>query len=366
MREVFYIAGFDPRSPKYYYSIFKNNIHKTSAIEQNELNISKFQIDDSPYFNVDYKGVKTKYNFLIWNDIVKEHFCKRFFEVFGALFVALFNYPISGAVYMVARYSRTQLIAGYYPIVFILLSYFLTGFFCYGLSYFIQNYILWIICSILLFYLATKGIFYLGMNAGMFWLLSIYRFCYKYARSEIKGADERNESFANEIIKSLKNNQNTNDEVMIVAHSVGAIIAISSVARVIEKSKIEGLNISNLKLVLIGGCIPLVSFHKYADKFKKELEIVANSGITWLDFSSKIDGACFFKVDYIKLLRQNAKSPKLISVGFFKIYDKKTYKNIRYKWYQVHFLYLKATQIRGGYDYFYLTIDPDKLEDKKF
>ena len=48
------------------------------------------------------------------------------------------------------------------------------------------------------------------------------------------------------------------------------------------------------------------------------------------------------------------------------IYDKKRYKNIRYKWYQVHFLYLKATQIRGGYDYFYLTIDPDKLEDKKF
>ena len=103
MREVFYIAGFDPRSPKYYYSIFKNNINKTSAIEQNELNISKLKKDELFYFNAYYKGIKTKYNVRIWNDIVKEHFCKRFFEVFGALFVALFNYPISGAVYMVAR-----------------------------------------------------------------------------------------------------------------------------------------------------------------------------------------------------------------------------------------------------------------------
>ena len=76
---------------------------------------------------------------------------------------------------------------------------------------------MWIICSILLFYLATKGVFYLGMNAGIFWLLSIYRFCYKYARSEIKGINERNESFANEIIKSLKNNQNTNDLTVLTS-----------------------------------------------------------------------------------------------------------------------------------------------------
>ena len=154
---------------------------------------------------------------------------------------------------------------------------------------------------------------------------------------------------------------------MVVAHSVGTILAISSVAKVIKKCKLEGLNISNLKLVLIGGCVPLTSFQKCGDKFKKELEIVANSDITWLDFSSKIDGACFFMLDYVKKSNIKAKhSPNLISVRFFKIYDKKTYKNIRYKWYKVHFLYLKATQISGGYDYFYMIADPSRLEDKVF
>ena len=366
-RELFYIAGFDPRSPKYYYSIFKNNINKTSAIEQDQLNLGKLKKDELFYFDIEYKGCKIRYNFLAWNDIASKHFCKKFLDIFDALFISLVGYIFSGGVCKVAKHSRTQLIAGYYPILSILSIYFFIGLICYALSNFIESVILWLVISIFILYLGSKAIFYLGSKAGIFWLLSIYRFCYRYAKGEIDGIEARNESFANEIIKSLKNNQNISSEIMVVAHSVGSIIAISSVANVIRKCKALGVDISNLKLVLIGGCTPLASFHNHGDKFKNDLEVVANSGITWLDFSSKIDGACFFMVDYVKLLGRSVKnSPNLISVRFFKIYDKQTYKNIRYKWYEVHFLYLKATQIRGGYDYFYLVADPNKLEDKQF
>lgn len=366
-REVFYIAGFDPRSPKYYYSIFKSNIVKTSRIEQNCLNLNKLENAEIPNFIIDYKGCKTKYNFLAWNDIVIEHFCKKFFDVFAALIAFFIGYTISGVTYMVAKYSRTQLIAGYYPLLFILFSYFMIILVCYILGSIMGITLLWGLVAILIFYLGTKAIFYIGQKAGIFWLLSIYKFCYRYAQQRVNGIDKRNEFFANAIINSIKNNQNNNTEIMVVAHSVGTILAISSVAKVIKKCKLEGLNISNLKLVLIGGCVPLTSFQKCGDKFKKELEIVANSDITWLDFSSKIDGACFFMLDYVKRSNIKAKhSPNLISVRFFKIYDKKTYKNIRYKWYKVHFLYLKATQISGGYDYFYMIADPSRLEDKVF
>lgn len=364
-RDVFYIAGFDPRSPKYYYSIFKNNINKTSRIEQDKLNLSKLKNEDVPKFKIDYKGAQINYNFLAWNDIVAQHFCKKFFDVFGALFLFFIGYTISGVTYMVAKYSRTQLIAGYYPTIFMFLSYCIIGLICYAIGYFIEFGWLWIVICLGIILLGTRVIFYIGQKAGIFWLLSIYRFCYKYAKGEIDKIDERNESFANTIIQSVKDGKA--DEIMVVAHSVGTILAISTMAKVIKKCKAQGLSTANLKLVLIGGCVPLTSFQKCGNKFKKELEIVANSDITWLDLSSKIDGACFFMLDYVKRSGVQVKrSPKLISVRFFKIYDKKTYKNIRYKWYQVHFLYLRATQISGGYDYFYMVADPLNLENKTF
>lgn len=364
-RDVFYIAGFDPRSPKYYYSIFKNNINKTSRIEQDKLNLSKLESGEVAKFKIDYKNAQINYNFLAWNDIVAEHFCKRFFDVFGALFLFFIGYTISGVTYMVAKHSRTQLIAGYYPTIFMLLSYFIIGVICYALGYFIGFSWIWGIVCLAIIALGTKVVFNIGEKAGIFWLLSIYRFCYKYARGEISGVDEKNESFANSIIQSIKDGKA--DEIMVVAHSVGTILAISTVSKVIEYCKAQGLSVANLKLVLIGGCVPLTSFQKCGSKFKKELEIVANSDITWIDLSSKIDGACFFMLDYVRLSGVKARrSPELISVRFFKIYNKKTYKDIRYKWYQVHFLYLRATQIGGGYDYFYMVADPLNLEKKTF
>lgn len=53
---------------------------------------------------------------------------------------------------------------------------------------------------------------------------------------------------------------------------------------------------------MLGSCIPLVSFHKFCNNYKKELEVLVKSRIPWYDLSSKIDEACFPMFDYVENL----------------------------------------------------------------
>ncbi|WP_063999741.1 hypothetical protein [Campylobacter iguaniorum] len=369
-RDVFYISGFDPRSYRYYYSMFKKNAYKTSKIQSNKISISSIKDKEKPHFLIDYKDTIIKYNFLNWNDIVTANFVKGYFYIFWTIFIWLKAYIFSGLVFKFAKETRTQLIAGFYPFLYILFSYLIVFLVIYFIWKIDLNLALFIFISLLVFYFSSKFIFYIGSKIGVFWLLSIYAFCYKYAKENIKDIDDRIDCFANQILENIKSNiDNKDHEIMIIAHSVGTILAISVLAKVIEKCENNNICIDNLKLVLLGECIPLVSFHKFAIKFRNELEVLSKSKFTWLDFTSTIDGACFPLFDYLKSSNIKTNSgcgPKFLSVRFFKIYEKATYKKIRYQWYKVHFLYLKATQINCGYDYFYLVCDGLKLENKTF
>lgn len=373
-RSVFYIAGFDPRSYKYYYSMFKNNVFKTGRLDAKSITITKLTNAKIPYFDIDYEGFKTRYYFLAWNDIVVKHFSKTFFAVILSAFIFLkayiFTNFFSNVVFKVAKESRTQLIAGLYPVLFLLLSYTLVFFLLYLLFLVMHNHlIVFVLITGVILFLASKLVLFVGDKGGIFWLLSIYAFCYQYARGAVCGVEDRNTQFALAIVENLKQNANANHETLVVAHSVGTILAVSVMAKVIEICKRENIHFNHLKLVLIGECIPLTSYHKCAMNFKAELDILAKTKFIWLDFTSKIDGACFFMLDYLKTSGVFAKAgcgPKMLSVRFFKIYTKKTYKRIRYKWYQVHFLYLKATELNGGYDYFYMVCGAKKLEEKVF
>ncbi|MDY3114291.1 MAG: hypothetical protein SOW25_08230 [Helicobacter sp.] len=362
-REVFYIAGFDPRSPKYYYSIFKHNATKTSKIDSNSLFVSKLENNS---FDISYKNCNIKYNFLDWSDITKAHFHKTFLSVFYSLVLFLKYYFFSKVHYKIIKHSRTQLIAGYYPLFFITLSYSLVfGILTILYNCFSWNLYLFLAVFSIAFLISTKIIFSIGNRVGIFWLLSIYIFCCKYAKGDISGMSERNMEFALKIVDSLR--KNSKDEILLVSHSVGTILAISVAALVVKICKEQNISMDKLKLVTLGSCVPLTSLQKCALNFKQDLTILSKTNLIWLDFTSKIDGACFFMFDFVKIADIKAKfKPRYISVGFYRLYTKESYKKIRYKWYQVHFLYLKATEIDAGYDYFYLICDSKKLENKIF
>ncbi|MDE5591361.1 MAG: hypothetical protein K2I63_00160, partial [Helicobacter sp.] len=244
-------------------------------------------------------------------------------------------------------------IAGLYPILYFFGSYIILVM----LSFLVWSKFFGVYYTSFLTFLAmvlfTPLILNFGKKIAVFWLSNIYAFCAKYAINDIKEMANLNQIFANEIFKKLKEQKDEDSELILLSHSVGTILSISVAANVIRMAKKEKISLKRFKILSLGECIPLVSFQKKCQSFKKDLKLVANTPLVWLDITSPIDGACFPLMDFVKCSNIQAEfSPTYRSARFHKLFTPNTYRKICKNKYLAHFLYLYANEIPGEYDFF--------------
>ena len=370
-REVFYISGYDPRGYRYYYSLYKKNAKLQNKVNNLNLQISKTRnIDENIVFCdiTSNKNTHTIYNFLSWNDIVKENWAEGFLSNFLDTLYFIKMYLLSGIFVRFTKESKEQLIAGLYPLFYLLSTLSVLSYFSYKTYQFTLNYIpayIAICISFLIFFLGIKLIEAIANKIAVFWLSRIYAFCARWGENKISKVDDRVEYFAKHIFERIKENNNKDKEFILSAHSVGTILAIGIANNVIKKCIQSNIDYSNLKLLTLGHCIPLVSFQRKSKNHKKVLEELGKTkDFIWLDYTAAIDGACFC-VDPIKssgINRRKDCGPVLMSPRFFKLFKKENYKKIKKEKYKAHFLYLYSTDLAGNYDYFDITAGNKPLE----
>lgn len=370
-REVFYLSGYDPRGYRYYYSLYKKNANKQNKVNNLNINISKIKKVEEHIHSCEIttsKNTKTTYNFLSWNDIVQENWAEGFFSNFLDTLYFVKMYLLSGIFVRFTKESKEQLIAGLYPLFYLMITLsllFFVSFKSYELTLKYFHFYISLLIAILIFFLGIKLIEKVANSAAVFWLSRIYAFCAKWSEYKISKVDDRIEYFATHIFERIKGNDNENKEFIVIAHSVGTILAIGIVNSVIKKCIDSNIDYSNFKLLTLGHCIPLVSYQRKSQQHKKVLEELGRTkNFTWLDYTAPIDGACFC-VDPIKssgINREKDCGPVSMSPRFFKLFKKEDYKKIKKQKYKAHFLYLYSTDISGIYDYFDITAGNKPLE----
>lgn len=370
-REVFYIAGYDPRGYRYYYSLYKKNAKKQNKINKLNLKISKTKEVNKNIHSCDItsdKDTNTTYNFFTWNDIVKETWAEGFLRNILDTIYFIRMYLLSGIFIRFTKESKNQLIAGLYPLVFLMTTIFTVSYISYQIYLFLSSSInsyIAILISISVFLLGIKIIDTVANKIAVFWLSRIYAFCARWSEEKILNIDERVELFSEYIFGQLKKSEDKNKEFIISAHSVGTLFAISIANNVIKKCLKENIDYSNFKLLTLGHCIPLISYQRGLSKHKKDLEELGRTkNFTWIDYTATIDGACFCVDPIVSsgIKREKGCGPILMSPRFFKLFKKENYKKIKKEKYKAHFLYLIATELEGNYDYFDITAGNKALE----
>ncbi|MBZ7985594.1 DUF829 domain-containing protein [Campylobacter sp. Cr9] len=366
-KDIFYIAGYDPRSYRYYYKTYKENIKKYNKITNENVQISTIYNDkEYNYFLIENTNLKAKYAFLEWQEIIKENWSKSSLQILKDFFYLLFNFILNFKFIRFYKVYKISLIAGFYPPIYIVLFLSMVFFIIYKSFSYFDNIYLFIFFVIILIFFANKLFLYFGKKFAAFWLLNICVFSSKLAKNKIKDIDNIVNKFANEIINTLKNNQESlNYELILISHSVGTIINILVLNEVIKQCVEQNISYDNLKILTLGECILLCSLVDKKSDFIKKLDFLSDKKIFWVDFTSKIDGACFYLVDFFE--KSGVKSnPNVLylSSAFYKLYDKLYYKKIMRKWYTVHFMYLFATDFIGRYNFFAFSAKEDFLENK--
>lgn len=376
-RELFYLAGYDPRGARYYYNLYKKESHLQSKINGMKINISSRKRTansvQSWYINSieNKKTTLTNYHYMEWDDIIRKHWTKSSFSLFLDLLFYFKIYILGGLFFKYIRTSPRQMFGIFYPIVYMILSLYFAYLGSTTTFFLLDEYLLLPInltLSLFFFLLILYSLVLFGNKMVLFWLVRIFVFSAKYVLYDNKELESRIDIFSKYINTTLQKRDNDNvDEILIVAHSVGTILTIPLIVKVLEELKKNSQNIPNISVLTLGECIPLVSgvipeSKSYIDDMKY---VASQENLYWLDYTTVIDGACFPYLNYFKDSNINITKKKnfhFLSARFHTLFLKKRYSKLRRNKYLTHFAYLMSTELPGGYDYFKMTAGHNHLK----
>ena len=353
-RQVFFISGFDPRGVLFLHKNCVTETEKWSGISGHPVktgarkNISKLARRWQMTADLPSGKAETEFDFLQWDDIIREHWDKRNWLVYLQGIVVFWRLFVDGVV--------TRTIRDSWPISLVMAAPAMTAI-LHGLGILlplIGLIGLWFfpgvagkITALALIGLGGLGLWWIRKNMDRYkpeWNGRIGVFANKMAKSRdhVAGLDERLDQMADHIVATVEAGKP--DEALIIGHSFGTTLATIVAARVLERRPDWGSKDSPLALITLGETQCLLSFRRKHGWYHEELSRFANfPHFTWLDFSSPPDGACFAMINVLDFLPKPPKAmPKQLNAQFHRIFTEEHMNEARNQRMLLHFFYMQA------------------------
>ena len=146
---------------KSYYALLKENLVKQNSISHFGLEISPCHLTHNKevFCQITSQESQTNYHFLTWDKVVRKYWSKTSWNFVCDFIYFLKAYIFSGIVKTFTQKSRTQLLAGFYPIVYFIGGYVLCFVVAYGLFVWIKEWNSYVAIAMILacLWIGTKG-----------------------------------------------------------------------------------------------------------------------------------------------------------------------------------------------------------------
>ncbi len=176
--------------------------------------------------------------------------------------------------------------------------------------------------------------------------------------------EERMAAFCDRIAAALQDPDL--DEVLVVGHSSGAHVGVSVLADVLRAGRPQ--DGPALGFLSLGQVVPMVSFLPRAQRLRADLQYLSQRPeLTWVDVTAPGDGCAFALCDPVAVsgVAPEAKRwPLVISAAFTQTLSPARWKQLRWRFFRLHFQYLCAFDQPGDYDYFRITAGPLTLAER--
>ena len=297
---------------------------------------------------------RTRFQFLAWDDVVRLHWPKGAWPLVSRMVTAYWRYMVQGRWRETGSVPRGSKIALIFPGMMLArtgLAITLLAWLALGLVFHWLHWP-WALALIPALAIGFAAGFALVERSHSLWLLRFVLFNDLLARGRTDPAlAARLDEFAATVSQSL---DELWDEVLLVTHSNGSILAMPVMARLLELR--GGTLPDNFSLVTLGGSIPLVGFRRDAGAFHAVLDRVAVAQFRWLDIGSITDGASIPLVNPC-LTRPVGPPAGLIQLSprWHRYCAPATYAARRADKYLTHFDYLRRLDKPSALDYIGLT-----------
>lgn len=359
-RRVFYIPGYDPIHPRRYRELYRKEGQAQAAISGYDLNLKPKKVK-GPYGwhvsgQIDGRGAEADVEVLVWSDIVKSSMAQGILATYLQLGRTAWTYIGSGALFRLMRLRKGPMIAAVYPILMLLAQLAFAGVAAWGLASFASQLapVAGWIAGAALFWLILRFFRRYDNKLFAYYLMHDYAYSAQGKGANPPALEARMAAFSLTIREALGAGF---DEVLVVGHSSGAHLAVSILADVIR----GGLPTKHGKLAFLslGQVVPMVSFLPEAKRLRADLHFLAAcEDLTWVDVTAPGDGCAFALCDPVSVTGvapPNKRWPLVVSAAFTQTLSPARWKELRWRFFRLHFQYMCAFDQPGDYDYFRIT-----------
>ncbi|TDM08366.1 MAG: hypothetical protein C4K60_02605 [Ideonella sp. MAG2] len=377
-RAVFYISGFDPQGPGYYYRLFCEQAERQTQGADYQLHIGPRTSDGRlrstwPVQYTDAAGavVQSDYHFLRWDDIVRQHWPRGRWRLF--LLTTLTSWRIfrNGSWWSMCRASRVAGLTLALPILLVCFALMLAAV-SIGLA---ASWAITTHHGIVSALAHVVGLAAVGVALAKWpgtwrrmqgdWLMRSTASLLKMANDQAPEVEERISAWSELIAGAMGNTEF--DEVLVVAHSSGCMGAVAALSRALNLSAAKAGDGRRVSFLTLGQCIPVLSHQPEARAFRTELDhLGTHQSVDWVDVTAPPDACCFALINPLSHPYQPTASAvpspvKRLSPRYAEQLTPESYQVIKKDKLRCHFQYLMAFDKPTHYGFFSWVCGPRNL-----
>jgi hypothetical protein len=374
-RRVFYIPGYDPIHPRRYRELYRKEGSAQARISDYQIALSPKKGGGNYGWNVaahiDGVDVEAQVDVLVWSDIVRISMSNSILATYGQLVQTAWVYIASGALWRLMKLRKGPVIAALYPVGMLLLQLLiaaLAGKLLYaGVTFF--GGAAWFkgIAAAAGVGLGWQVLRWFKKHDGKlfaYYLMHDYAFGAATRGANPPALETRMTEFGDAIAQALKSDV---DEVLVVGHSSGAHLGVSILADLIRAGRVPADGPA-LAFMTLGQVVPMVSFLRDAHRLRADLRFLSQcEGLTWVDVTAPGDGCAFALCDPVAVsgvAPEDKRWPLVFSAAFTQSLTPARWKELRWRFFRLHFQYLCAFDAPKDYDYFQITAGPHSLAER--
>jgi hypothetical protein len=369
-RRVFYIPGYDPIHPRRYRELYRKEGAEQARISGYDITLSPKKTGKAKTARygwtvegrIDGQTTETSFDVLVWSDIVRDSMEKGILGTYAQLLRTAWAYIASGALFRLMRLRKGPVIAALYPVGFLIVQLLIALLLAYGIGRglaLLHPWAAWaglvVVPPVLHWFKAKDNKFF------AYYLMHDYAYSARHKGANPPELEARMAEFTNEIAEALTEDI---DEVLVVGHSSGAHLGVSILSDLIRQNRVPA-NGPSLSFLSLGQVVPMVSFLPKAHRLRADLHYLCNlDELTWVDVTAPGDGCAFALCDPVAVsgvAPEDQKWPLVLSAAFTQTLSPERWKELRWRFFRLHFQYLCAFDRPGDYDYFQITAGPQTL-----
>jgi hypothetical protein len=363
-RHVLYIPGYDPFPPRRYRELYRKEGAAQAAI-------SGYQLAIQPRSGETYgwrvkaameRPAEVEIEILVWSDLVKSSMERGVLGTYWLLLRAIWVFGVPGTLLQLLRLRKGPMIAALYPAVLLVAQ----ALVAVLVGWLVLRLVPWAwvgwVLALGAGYLVLEGFRRMDRRLFVYYLMHDYAFTGVERGAYPAALLERLAVFRGRVRRALDSGV---DEVLVVGHSSGVHLAVTVLADLIREGIPTG---SALGFLSLGQAVPMASFLPAARQLRGDLRYLSERDeLTWVDVSAPGDGCSFALCDPVAVsgvATPAQKWPLVISAAFSQTLSPGRWKELRRRFFRLHFQYICAFDRPGEYDYFRITAGPLTLEER--